>query len=119
MSTDHIDKMLRKKAEKLLDNRLSEAVGECRRAIGSMWEGQSYDDNRTARSMVLNLLLQDSHERAHFLEWMDAEKEHGKGRAKAIDSIHRKLATEFLDKLDRLGEEVEELRSEVDFHSHN
>jgi predicted translin family RNA/ssDNA-binding protein len=111
--------MLRKKAEGMLDKRLAEAVGELRRAIGSVWEGQDYNDAISARSMVLNLFLQEPYERANFVALMEEEARHGKCRTKAIDAIHRHLASAFLKKLDKLGEDVEELRNEVEWHDHN
>ena len=119
MSTDHIDAMLRKKAEKQLDASIAEAVGAFRRAVGDLWQGKGYSESRDARSMVLNAILNDPYEREHFVACMDEEAADGRGRRKAIESIHRHLAEEFLKKLDKLGEDVEELRDEVDFHSHN
>jgi hypothetical protein len=110
--------MLRKKAEKQLDSEINEAVLGFSGAIGRMWN-KGYAEQGELLSMALNQLLKEPWVRKHFHGEMAKEEEHGKGRATAISNIHRKLAKEFLDKLDKLGEDVEELRSEVDFHSHN
>jgi hypothetical protein len=109
--------MLRKKAAKQLDEELGAAVDAFVSALNAMHR-KGYAEYREVRSMALNLLLKESFTRTNFGAWMDSEKETGKVRTKAIDSIHRHLAQEFLKKLDKVGEDVEELRNEVDYHSH-
>lgn len=118
MSTDHIDAMLRKKAEAHLDAKLKGAVDAFTSALNEMYR-KRYADYRDLRSMALNLLMHDKYERSHFMEWMNVEAGSGKERAKAIANIHRQLAKEFIAKVDKLGEEVDALRDDVAYHEHN
>lgn len=119
MSTDHIDALLRNNATKELDCSIAIAAGAFRSAVVDLWAQQGYSDIRDARSMVLNAIFNDPYEREHLKEWMDAESTEGAGRAKAIATIHARLAKELLEKVERLGNEVDELRNEVDYHDHN
>jgi hypothetical protein len=110
--------MLRRKATDEADERLEALCREFISALSKLAR-ESVGEYKEVRSMALNRIVRESYDRSNFVEWMEAEKEHGKGRAKLIAGIHKRLAKEFIEKVETLSEDVEELRNEVDFHSHD
>jgi len=49
---------------------------------------------------------------------MATEKKTGDGRALAIVNLHEKMARDFLAEVDRIGEEITELRDGLEDHEH-
>lgn len=117
MSTDHIDAMLRKKAQEETDERLEALCQEFINALSKLSNASSAE-YKEVRSMALNRVVRDSYNRSHFVEWMELEAKNGKGRDKTIAGIHKRLAKEFIAKVDKLGEDVDELRDDIAYHEH-
>lgn len=112
MSTDHIDRMLRARATEEADSRIKQLCRAFTDAVSELAQESSGICADDVRSMALNALLV-GRARVHFVQWMELEAGSGKGKALLIEGIHQRLAKEFVEKVDHLAEEVDELRGDL------
>lgn len=119
MSTQRIDDILAKKAE----NEMAERIGAANKAFSELVSATKRDyprvDYHQVVAMLLNEILTDSYRRDRVQSDMEKDRESPKTKKLITNAIQQRLANDLLERLDTIGDDVEELRNDLNWHGHH